>query len=381
MSTDMVIAATSDSVPLPSLTINGFRAIRHLSLPDLARVNLFVGRNNAGKTSLLEAIRLYLYRNKSQLPAVLFEIVRSRSDYRPPPFSVGRRNIEPDAQNLQAAADAVESLFYGSFEHHSFAPIELAPDRMPSAGLTLSLPWQREVPAPVGSEWLSEKDGFFAPDSPLIDLRSEEHHTVVPFDWFVHRVALPRTSRSNPALMIGAGGLDAVRMREMWDSVAIAGHVELVEDAVRTVVPDLKRVLLVGESGRRSILFKLSSATRPVPIQSMGDGVNRVFGIALALVLSRGGALLLDEVENGLHHSIQDAVWEATFSLAERFDVQVFATTHSWDAVVGFQHAAMQSQAEGMLYRLERESNGRIYAERYTEDETAIATEQQIEVR
>lgn len=113
----------------------------------------------------------------------------------------------------------------------------------------------------------------------------------------------------------------------------------------------------------------------------MGDGVNRVFGIALGLILSRGGALLLDEVENGLHHSVQDQVWEATFALAEQFDVQVFATTHSWDAVVAFQAAANQSDSDGLLYRLEREADGAIYAERYTEEEVAVAAEQQVEVR
>jgi energy-coupling factor transporter ATP-binding protein EcfA2 len=378
---EMDTRAPDESLPLQSFDVDRFRAIRELSLPTLARVNLFVGRNNAGKTSLLEAIRLYLHRNSTRLPAVLLDIVRSHSDYRPAPLSFAGRRESLDSATLQAAADAVESLFFGSFEHDAFAPIRLTPEPMPSTGLTLRLPWQREVPTYDVPQWRVERDGFFAPDSSLIELDSEANHLVVPFDWFVRRVPILRAADRHPSLMIGSGGLDARRMREMWDAVALAGHDNLVEDALRAIVPDLDRILLVGESGRRSILLKLSNAARPVPIQSMGDGFNRVFGIALGLILSRGGALLLDEVENGLHHSVQHEVWQATFALAQRFDVQVFATTHSWDAVVGFQAAANQSDAAGLLYRLERDADGEIYAERYTEEEVAVAADQQVEVR
>jgi len=113
----------------------------------------------------------------------------------------------------------------------------------------------------------------------------------------------------------------------------------------------------------------------------MGDGINRVFGIALALVQAQDGALLIDEVENGLHYTIQEDVWRAILLLAEDLRVQVFATTHSWDCIVAFQEAANRSPVNGMLYRLEREEDGTVYAETYTEDEVAIATEQQVEVR
>lgn len=312
---------------LPSFYVEGFRAIRHLSLPDLARVNLFVGMNNAGKTSLLEAVRLYLLRNTRTLSAVLFEIIRSRSDYRPPPFSLSGRRETPNTENLQAAADAVETLFYGSFGNQTFPPIRLSPEPWRSPGLTIRLPWHRESAAESESGWDSERELFFAPESTLVEMVSERNSFAVPFDWFIRRVPLGRSSGRSPTLMIGAGGLDPVRMREMWDRVAVEGQEGLVEDALRSVVPDLERVLLVGESNRRSVLLKLSGATRPVPIQSMGDGVHRVCGIALGLVLSRGGALLLDEVENGLHHTVQHEVWEATFGLAQQFNVQVFATS------------------------------------------------------
>ncbi len=181
--------------------------------------------------------------------------------------------------------------------------------------------------------------------------------------------------------MVPAGGLGTTLTRQRWDRVALAGRSELVENAMRSLLPNLSRVLTAGESRRRSIFVKLEDVDRAVPLQSLGDGVSRVFSIAVALVLAADGTLLVDEVENGLHHSVQHEVWESVFRIAEDLNVQVFATTHSWDAVVAFQAAANRSAAKGMLYRLESEPDGSIYVERYTERDVAVAAEHQVEVR
>ncbi len=165
--------------------------------------------------------------------------------------------------------------------------------------------------------------------------------------------------------------------------MAASGEAELTEQVLRTVVPDLERVHLLGEttSVGRTISLKLGSASRPVPLRSMGDGATRVFGIALPLAQAQNGAVLIDEVENGLHYSVQGEVWTSIFALAQRLNVQVFATTHSWDCVVGFQYAANRSAAEGFLYRLERKQGGNVDAVLFSESEVAIAAEQQIEIR
>ncbi len=74
----------------------------------------------------------------------------------------------------------------------------------------------------------------------------------------------------------------------------------------------------------------------------------RALGISLALVNVKDGILLIDEFENGLYYSVQPDLWQSIFRVARRLNVQVFATTHSWDCVEGFQKAAStEKQAEG----------------------------------
>ena len=69
-----------------------------------------------------------------------------------------------------------------------------------------------------------------------------------------------------------------------------------------------------------------------------------MFGIALALANSREGFLLIDEVENGLHYSVQSDFWKMVLQAARDNDVQVLATTHSWDVVEGFTKAATEME-------------------------------------
>ena len=80
----------------------------------------------------------------------------------------------------------------------------------------------------------------------------------------------------------------------------------------------------------------------------------RALGISLALVNVKDGILLIDEFENGLYYSVQPELWQFIFRVARRLNVQVFATTHSWDCIEAFQKAAStDKQAEGFLIRLE----------------------------
>jgi len=105
-----------------------------------------------------------------------------------------------------------------------------------------------------------------------------------------------------------------------------------------------------------------------------------LFGIALSLVSAQDGLLLIDEFENGLHHTVQRDVWRVIFKLARQLDIQVMATSHSWDAIEAFQEAASESPEEGVLIRL-LHKDAQILPTIFREDELAIVTRERIEVR
>jgi len=64
-------------VRISTLTIERFRSLRQLKLEGLGRVNLITGRNNTGKSSILEALRILA---SDASPPVLSSILRYREE-------------------------------------------------------------------------------------------------------------------------------------------------------------------------------------------------------------------------------------------------------------------------------------------------------------
>ena len=154
--------------------------------------------------------------------------------------------------------------------------------------------------------------------------------------------------------------------------------------ALQIIAPEVERIAVTGDAAStdsRVPRARLRGLDRPVLLGSMGAGMNRLFGLALAAVNASGGLLLIDEVESGLHYSVQEAMWRLLFDLAHRLDIQVFATTHSWDAVESFAQALAQTpDADGQLIRLRREA-AHVKATLFDQRALQIATRDEIEVR
>jgi predicted ATPase len=169
----------------------------------------------------------------------------------------------------------------------------------------------------------------------------------------------------------------------LWDKIALSDQEHDVVDALRIITPDIAAVSMVGgENSRqqRIAIVKIKGQARPLPLRSFGDGLNRLFGIVLSLANARNGLLLIDEVENGMHHSAQAAVWRAIFQLSQRLNAQVFATCHSWDSIAAFQKAAAEDREAGVLIRLARKGD-EVIPTVFREDELAVATRDGIELR
>ena len=200
---------------------------------------------------------------------------------------------------------------------------------------------------------------------------------------------LPKDAEPKPEIgceQVGPEVLSDHGMARIWDRVALTAAADRAVHAIELILgADVLGVAMIGDgesngSARRAVV-RLKGQDRPVALKSLGDGAVRLFGVALALANSRGGFLLIDEAENGIHHSVQYALWKLILRTAQANDVQVLATTHSWDCVRGFAYAAADSEsADGVLIRLDRDEQG-LRAVEYSEEDLKIAAEQGIEVR
>jgi AAA15 family ATPase/GTPase len=163
---------------------------------------------------------------------------------------------------------------------------------------------------------------------------------------------------------------------------------------MRIILPEFENIAFVQNDSprhpmrrdRRSAKVQLSNLPRPVPLNSLGDGMLRLLQLVLKIFPAKGGFLLIDEFENGLHYSVQEKVWALLFEMAQRLNIQVFATTHSWDCIESFTKVAVERKdVDGVLFRVGKSvktsDKGKVIATVFSGNELATITQANMEVR
>ncbi len=377
---------------LNSLEIRNFRGFHHLQIERLGRVNLIVGKNNIGKSSLLEALRLYTQRFS---PTLVWEILRARDESR---YSSGvldeskylltSRSLDRP-ENLESQLLALKYLFYGRKTIRTHVElIQIGPLNSQDETLSISIGWYAEEVDEQGrlKRRLLEPEEYSVVDNPLPRFTIQMgKQSKIDYPLTFSRLIRPELEEIN-SFFVGANGLSGNQAGNLWDQTTLRSKDVDVLTSLRIIAPGVEGYSFVGDTESRTGLgrvpiVRIKDIDEPLPLRSLGDGMQRILGIALALVNTTDGILLIDEIENGIHYSVQPELWQLIFQLARRLNVQVFATTHSWDCIEGFQKAAQEDkQEEGMLIRLSLKK-GEIGATLFDEEELGIATREQIEVR
>lgn len=374
---------------LQSFQIHNFRLFQHLEVGRLGRVNLVVGRNNAGKSTFLEAVELYASNASSM---ILLDLVESRQETW---FS----EAQPHFQNF--LGNPVRHLFFG----HRLP-------RIGEKGIVLgevsSSPKLHIGVAAYQSKYDDEgtmrrvriSDVQFDDDLSNVEVflvAEEDERTRRLFRLDREVRDIRRGSRmvyeqQDSELkytwqIVSTENMPNRKLAALWDLTSLTNLESEVISALGLIDERVSGVAFVEDfsnkgrgSDNRIPLVKIKGIDEPLPLKSMGDGITRLFHIIVALVNARNGLLLIDEFENGLHWSVQPKVWDIVFHLSERLNVQVFATTHSRDCVAGFDSAWNKHPSLGAFLRFEAKDDF-VKATEYTSETLTDAIDMDVEVR
>ena len=323
---------------LETLRLDGFRSFDSYELSALARVNLLVGRNNCGKTSLLEAIELLAAKGD---PFVLLRSLDRR----------GEANRAPDSEGRMPLWRANSAhLFYG---HDFSSPARVRLEGHPGYG-SISLrirpltpgetngkadPAHIEETEVMASSLGLEIAGDATEEISVLRVGVDGSLLFPRFRTRSRRYS-ETSAKTQPTQFLTACSLNPQAMRTMWDMVQIEGRESEVVSAVRLLVSDLESIHFLASDPSHSrvrgagVLVGLRGARR-APLGSQGDGMRRLLALSLALVNSAGGFLLIDGIDTGLHWTVMRNMWRFVIEAAQQSSVQVFATTHSLDCVRG----------------------------------------------
>jgi len=346
-----------------SFGIKNFRCIEELSVGPLARVNLIAGKNNMGKTALLEALWLYSGPNN---PGLGDRLARFRGI---PGQDPGRLlhdlfyGFDPD-RTIALAANGVNGFAKGILR----IELQVREDVV----VTTVPPSESPSTPPRGSQ---ETDVSAVSDTAIVlHYIDENAQTHTSSGWWVRAEGQSVQLGANATMTLTNEGMaeQAAKMPKSpsnvflsarqrtgpeedvgrFADVELEGYAYRLAESLKRIDPRIKRLLTIAALPTPMIYADVG-LSRPVPIGFLGDGVGRFLSMALAFHKARGGTILIDEVENGLHHSVLKNVWEALNWLSKEFEVQVFATTHSQECMEAARDAFISMGDEGFhIHRL-----------------------------
>ncbi len=359
-----------------SFRVKNFRCFKDLQINDLGRVNLIAGKNNTGKTALMEAI--YILAGNREPRTIWRRSFPSRrrpmwreSDEAPRSTSTLSTiflNFSTDATIEISADNESESRKESSEKLNSLLKISSVQDfGNVTDKLLAELIDRRYVELDQDSEVLKFESAAGVP--PLFILLMKGN---LEFSRFSPNSLYPST------FLQARQSVDASQTESRFDRMQNAKEVPQLVNWLNIIESRLEDLRL-GKSERSSVIEADIGLPRLVSINDLGDGMKRLTDIFLAMHEVPHGLLFIDEIENGIHHTVQKDVWKAIGQLTREreLDIQVFATTHSLEMIRAAYEAFKDDDPyEFRYHRLDRKPDGDIEAVTYNDFiiESAMST-------
>ncbi len=363
--------------------VRNFRGLRKLDISSLERVNLIAGKNNVGKTALLEALFLHARPHQPRLVLALNEIRGLESDSMRGVLFEIFRNFDTSANiELRATGD------WGGNERIlrvSLVALDISQITLGNAGIA---ELQRMgMSHRISNERIileyTDEEGEVFESSGLLDGAPLSGSTQIK-EIRIEETCAEIKNLSNAVLMLSRHRDNPANDAERLSNLLVTRKHGKVEEIVRRVEPRLQGLSVISVASVPTVHAELEGQDRLLPMSLLGDGVTRLLSMALIIGSSpAGGIVLVDEIENGLHHSVMKSVWQGIAQFAREFDTQVFATTHSWECIRAAHEAFSEDEVyDFRLHRLDRvNGEGDVKAVTYEPDILEAAFRMNFEVR
>lgn len=320
-------------IMIKDIHIQNYRGIKDLKIKDFKRINLLVGDNNSGKTSVLEALLLI---TQPRNPMILFELEYHRNL----DFSEGVQ-LETFLIDQKIINDNLlwEKLSLACFNKNTSDPISI------KANESLGLNEHLEIVFDLKTK------NFGGENS--INLNLNFNPTLPQSVIFKYS-----QNSEDTGFSVGASG----KSFHGAASKSICDHSYLTfvqKTRSRSLIPKLSKVLKEKAENKQKLLNIISQidpkiidifvdAERPqnssiairlngldgtITLDHFGDGIINVLRYVLTIYEHKNSVILIDEIENGLHWKTQAILWKIILTAAKENNVQIIATTHSRDTI------------------------------------------------
>jgi AAA15 family ATPase/GTPase len=366
---------------LQSLKIEGFRGFQNFEMANLGRINLLVGKNNSGKTSILEAILIYV--SKFDIGKIQ-KILALRGEL------VNRKVSMGFVGTVEIPAFEMNSVFFNKNSQKDNQKIVIYEPDKPASQVILSIQAiSSELMAELGKDNLQkignfrlvvnfddqEKVYYLSPEGGILQIINQDQFDLTQLKLF----------------WVPPQSLSTNTIRYLFNPTSLLNSNILVIEALKFIEPKIEKIAPIEDFkppasntlwvGRGGFMVKLKGAEEPVPIGSLGDGFWRMLGLVLAMVNLENGILLVDEIDSGLHFTVMTDMWKVVWEIAKKLNIQVFATTHSRDCWQSLAELITEEKIADNDITIQRIDRDKEKAVSFNTRQIYLASERDIEVR
>lgn len=363
-----------------TLKIENFRGIKSLEINDLARVNLFVGENNCGKTTVLEAASLlariadpgwmiWLANHVRQLQVADASDIKDFFYNREHGKGIGLSCVQAKGGRFLKI-----SPFYGNLlAAQANGSTSAASDANTKRPIHFN---NEDVVAgqyPIGFQY------DFAVADPITGKRKGAHQASI-------RWTEPGNLQFTPYLDVNYK--EAMKYIYCWKAGYDHGLVDqmlnekqkgLLLSVLQSIDPKVQDI----KTGSRNLVSVDIGLDSFIPINLLGDGVIRILNMLSVINWTTDGGLVIDEIEDGLHVTALEKAWGLILEHSHRSSAQIFLTTHSEDAIKSLRNVLDEKRFSDAVacYRLVKFEDDETEAYRYSQEQLGQALDSDTDIR
>jgi AAA15 family ATPase/GTPase len=341
---------------IKDFTIHRFRGLRDLQLENLGQINLFVGDNNSGKTTVLEAASIFcdpLNRRKWQETGLSREVANSALvdslTWLFPQKANNNTDLSPKNMEMSLSASGsfpIEKLSasYEIFTEITRFPVELEDGleeiEEESKVLRVKVSISAKDLQPTSLEENTNRN--FRQELTFHDYRPLSSNKLLLGPRLPNQIVTPFSHRTSRLTL------------KLWSEVVEADLKAETIELLRFFDPAIQDVDSISPTQSRQFISIKHDKLGRAPLYTFGDGLRRIFTLATTIPRVRGGLLLIDELETTIHTKALEKTFNWLVNACIKNDVQLFATTHSLEALDAILEASRE-HANLVVYRLQQE--------------------------
>jgi len=379
-----------------SVKIENFRGIKSLEISDLARVNLFVGKNGCGKTSVLESVyclaqisnpgsiidmqnkRVVGLSESSDIPDFFYNRHHEKGLVMSSVQAKTRRNLEilPLYRGLQVKQTGLLQAGLGQAGGN---PAVLSGNGdLEGFSYSMGATETGQALIGLGYRFVVSDDSGIGQDGPheagvyLKEIYSLNLGSLPSPDY---KERMKGFYLSNEGY--GPGSVDKMLNEKKKD--LLLPFLQSLDDKIT----DIRVGVKATDAGVQSLVLVDIGLDRFIPINLLGDGMMRLLSISTGISTAEGGVLMIDEIENGLHVTALEQLWKIVLDWSEKYDVQIFTTTHSEDVIKSLRNVLDENMFPDSVacYRLVKFEEGETEAYRYSQEQLGMALNSNTDIR